>query len=93
MARAGGVLRGTGKVRLGLAQCTLSDTTGHRPREAIECLKRALIATGPHDTSIHIKLAQFHNDLEEYPEAAKYHASVISICSSDSQFSPACCRV
>ena len=59
-----------------------------RPREAIECLKRALIATGPHDTSIHLKLAQFHNDLEEYSEAAKYHASVISICSSDSQFSP-----
>ena len=58
-----------------------------RPREAIECLKRALIATGPHDTSIHLKLAQFHNDLEEYSEAAKYHSSVISICSSESQFS------
>jgi hypothetical protein len=57
-----------------------------RPREAIECLKRALIATGPHDTSIHLKLAQFHNDLEEYSEAAKYHSSVINICSSDSQF-------
>ena len=62
--------------------------TRPRPREAIECLKRALIATGPHDTSIHLKLAQFHNDLEEYSEAAKYHASVISICSSDSQLSP-----
>ena len=61
------------------------DTVRRRPREAIECLKRALIATGPHDTSIHLKLAQFHNDLEEYSEAAKYHVSVIGICSSDSQ--------
>jgi len=33
-------------------------------------------------------LAQFHNDLEEYSEAAKYHASVVGICSSDSQSSP-----
>jgi hypothetical protein len=63
-------------------------TRHDRPREAIECLKRALIATGPHDTSIHLKLAQFHNDLEEYSEAAKYHASVINICSSDSELSP-----
>jgi len=62
-----------------------SNVVWHRPREAIECLKRALIATGPHDTSIHLKLAQFHNDLEEYSEAAKYHASVISICSNDSK--------
>lgn len=69
-------------VRLWQGQAACYEELG-RPREAIECLKRALIATGPHDTSIHLKLAQFHNDLEEYSEAAKYHASVISICSND----------
>ena len=72
-------------MRLGIVLCTGFLTWHDRPREAIECLKRALIATGPHDTSIHLKLAQFHNDLEEYSEAAKYHASIISICSSDSR--------
>jgi len=51
-----------------------------RLREAIECLKRALIGADPHETSINLKLAKLHNDLEEWSEAAAYHRRVVEIC-------------
>ena len=44
-----------------------------RLREAIECLKRALIGAVPHETTINLKLAKLHDDLEEWAEAAAYH--------------------
>lgn len=51
-----------------------------RLREAIECLKRALIGADPHETSINLKLAKLHNDLEEFSEAAAYHRRVVEVC-------------
>jgi len=30
--------------------------------EAVQSYRMSLIATGPHDTSMHLKLAQFYND-------------------------------
>jgi anaphase-promoting complex subunit 8 len=51
-----------------------------RLREAIECLKRALIGADPLETSINLKLAKLHNDLEEWAEAAAYHRRVVEVC-------------
>src|SRR6267154_6480904 len=51
-----------------------------RLREAIECLKRALIGADPHETSINLKLAKLHHDLEEWAEASAYHRRVVEVC-------------
>ena len=51
-----------------------------RLREAIECLKRALIGADPQETAIHQKLAKLYNDLEEYAEAAAYHRRIVEVC-------------
>lgn len=51
-----------------------------RLREAIECLKRALIGADPHETTINLKLAKLHNDLEEWTEATAYHRRVVEVC-------------
>lgn len=52
----------------------------HRFREAIECLKRALIGAPPNETTINLKLAKLHHDLGEPNEAAAYHRRVVEIC-------------
>lgn len=49
-------------------------------REAIECLKRALIGADPNEININLKLAKLHNDLEEWSEAAAYHRRVVEVC-------------
>lgn len=51
------------------------------PREAIECLKRALLGADPSDTNILLKLAKLFDEIEEYVAAAAYHQLVIDICS------------
>ncbi|KZT11024.1 TPR-like protein [Laetiporus sulphureus 93-53] len=51
-----------------------------RPREAIQCLKRALIGADPLETIIHLKLAKLYNDLDEFAEAAAYHRHVVEVC-------------
>ncbi|KZP34616.1 TPR-like protein [Athelia psychrophila] len=66
-------------VRLWQAQGMCYEEIG-RLREAIECLKRALIGADPHETSINLKLAKLHNDLEEFSEAAAYHRRVVEVC-------------
>lgn len=51
-----------------------------RLREAIECLRRALIGADPQETVIHLKLAKLHDELEEYAEAAAYHRRIVEVC-------------
>ncbi|PCH43652.1 TPR-like protein [Wolfiporia cocos MD-104 SS10] len=71
-------------VRIWQAQGICYEEMG-RPREAIECLKRALIGADPHETTIHLKLAKLHNDLDEFAEAAIYHERVIAVCRTDTK--------
>ncbi|KAF7973712.1 hypothetical protein HWV62_14398 [Athelia sp. TMB] len=66
-------------VRLWQAQGMCYEEIG-RLREAIECLKRALIGADPNETSINVKLAKLHHDLEEFSEAAAYHRRVVEVC-------------
>lgn len=56
-------------------------------REAIECLKRALIVADPRDTTINLRLAKLHDDLGELVEAAAYHRRVVEVCMAESQSS------
>jgi hypothetical protein len=69
-----------GAVKPLLVTCRFTDPMLHRLREAIECLKRALIGAAPHETTINLKLAKLHNDLGEWAEAAAYHRRVVEIC-------------
>ncbi|TBU33911.1 TPR-like protein [Dichomitus squalens] len=66
-------------VRIWQAQGMCYEEMG-RLREAIECLRRALIGADPEETVIHLKLAKLHNDLEEYAEAAAYHRRIVEVC-------------
>ncbi|KIL66252.1 hypothetical protein M378DRAFT_161115 [Amanita muscaria Koide BX008] len=54
-----------------------------RYREAIECLKRALIPADPHEISIFLKLARLHQLLDEQAEAVAYHRRVVEVCQAD----------
>jgi anaphase-promoting complex subunit 8 len=54
-----------------------------RYREAIECLKRALIGADPHEITINLKLAKLHHKLEEYNEAVAYNRRVVEVCQFD----------
>ncbi|KAI0704990.1 TPR-like protein [Cerioporus squamosus] len=66
-------------VRIWQAQGMCYEEMG-RLREAIECLRRALIGADPQETVIHLKLAKLHDDLEEYAEAAAYHRRIVEVC-------------
>ncbi|KAI0630266.1 TPR-like protein [Trametes polyzona] len=66
-------------VRIWQAQGMCYEEMG-RQREAIECLRRALIGADPQETTIHLKLAKLHNDLQEYKEAATYHRRIVEVC-------------
>ena len=57
--------------------------TCSRYREAIECLKRALIGADPHEITINLKLAKLHHKLEEYNEAVAYNRRVVEVCQLD----------
>jgi len=54
-----------------------------RYREAIECLKRALIPADPHEITINLKLARLHRLLDEPAEAVAYHRKVVEVCQAD----------
>lgn len=54
-----------------------------RPREAVECYKRALIPADPHEITINLKLAKIHHTLGEYAEAVAYHRRVVEVCQAD----------
>ncbi|TDL17279.1 TPR-like protein [Rickenella mellea] len=66
-------------VRVWQAQGMCYEEMGSRPREAIECYKRALIGADPRETPINLKLAKLHDDVEEYAEAASYHQRVVEV--------------
>lgn len=50
-----------------------------RLREAIECLKRALLGADANEIAIALKLARLHNDLDEAADAVAYHQRIINI--------------
>lgn len=50
-----------------------------RTREAVECMKRALIGADPQDTNILTKIANMFNSEEDYPEAAAYHRRIVEV--------------
>ncbi|KAF8743980.1 hypothetical protein AX14_013382 [Amanita brunnescens Koide BX004] len=54
-----------------------------RYREAIECLKRALIPADPREITINFKLAKLHQLLDEPAEAIAYHRRVVEVCQTD----------
>ncbi|KAG0707330.1 hypothetical protein DFH29DRAFT_896893 [Suillus ampliporus] len=66
-------------VRLWQAQGACYEEIG-RLKEAVECLKRALLGADPREITIHLKLAKLHEELEEQAEAAAYHRRVVEIC-------------
>lgn len=52
-------------------------------REAIVCLKRALVAADPHEITIRLKLAKLHRALDEVADAVSYHRKIVDICQAD----------
>ena len=74
----------------GAQKCFLASRPGNnlivwscRLREAVECLKRALIPADPHEITINLKLARLHRLLEEPAEAVAYHRKVVEVCQAD----------
>ena len=65
-------------VRLWQAQGASYQEMG-RLREAIECLKRALLGADANEIAIALKLARLHSDLDESADAVAYHRRVIDI--------------
>ncbi|KAI6033089.1 hypothetical protein F5J12DRAFT_902772 [Pisolithus orientalis] len=65
-------------VRLWQAQATCYEEIG-RTRDAVECLKRALLSAGSQETTLCLKLAKLYEELEEPTEAAAYHMRVVDI--------------
>jgi len=53
-----------------------------RLREAIECLKRALLGADANEVAIALKLARLHSDLDETADAVAYHRRIIDISSA-----------
>lgn len=54
-----------------------------RLKEAIECLKRALITADAHEITINLRLARLHGLLEEHAEAVAYHQRIVEVCQAD----------
>ncbi|KAJ7287468.1 hypothetical protein C8J57DRAFT_1283989 [Mycena rebaudengoi] len=52
-------------------------------REAVECLKRALIPADSHEISINLKLAEIYSTLQEPDESAAYHRRVVEVCQAN----------
>jgi hypothetical protein len=65
------------------SQYIMEAETTTRPREAVECYKRALIPADPHEITINLKLAKIHRTLDEHAEAVAYHRRVIEVCQAD----------
>ncbi|KAI0342117.1 TPR-like protein [Trametopsis cervina] len=56
-----------------------------RYREAIECLKRALIGADPFETAIRSRMADIHMTICEYREAAACHSHIIETFMADNR--------
>ena len=65
--------------RTRLPQLTSCAHGTHSTREAIECLKRALIGADPSETLIHSRLAKLFHELGDYAEAASYHQHNVEV--------------
>jgi anaphase-promoting complex subunit 8 len=65
-------------VRLWQAQGASYQEMG-RLREAIECLKRALLGADANEIVIALKLARLHSDLDETADAVAYHRRIINV--------------
>ena len=65
--------------RTRLGQLTSCAHDAHSTREAIECLKRALIGADPSETLIHSRLARLFHELGDYAEAASYHQHNVDV--------------
>lgn len=66
-----------------LSRDTYAVLIGSRYREAVECLKRALIPADPHEITINLKLAKIYNTMREYSESTAYHRRVVEVCQAD----------
>ncbi|KAH7888745.1 hypothetical protein F5I97DRAFT_1855159 [Phlebopus sp. FC_14] len=66
-------------VRLWQAQASCYEEMG-RTRDAVECLKRALLGADPREITINLKLAKLHEELEESAEAMAYHRRIVEVC-------------
>ncbi|KAG9316570.1 hypothetical protein JVU11DRAFT_2623 [Chiua virens] len=69
-------------VRLWQAQALCYEEIG-RTRDAVECLKRALLGADARETTINLKLAKLYEELQELAEAAAYHRKVVEICCAE----------
>ncbi|KAL5523535.1 hypothetical protein ACEPAG_7708 [Sanghuangporus baumii] len=63
-------------VRIWQAQGMCYEEMG-RPREAIECHKRALLGADSNDTPLCLRLAKLYDEIEDYRSAAAYHQRII----------------
>ncbi|EJD02696.1 TPR-like protein [Fomitiporia mediterranea MF3/22] len=63
-------------VRIWQAQGMCYEEMG-RPREAIECLKRALLGAEDNDVQLCSRLAKLYDEIEDYASAAEYHQRII----------------
>ncbi|KAF8554160.1 TPR-like protein [Imleria badia] len=69
-------------VRLWQAQASCYEEIG-RTRDAVECLKRALLGADARETTINLKLAKLYEELDEPAEAVAYHRRVVEICRAE----------
>lgn len=60
-----------------------ADIVCGRTRDAVECLKRALLGVDARETTINLKLAKLHEELDEPTEAVAYHRRVVEICRAE----------
>lgn len=62
---------------------TCAHTVRDRTRDAVECLKRALLGADARETAINLKLAKLYEELDEPVEAVAYHRRVVEICCAE----------
>lgn len=61
------------------AHCPCAYIDNGRPRDAIECYKRALISANPNEININLKLANLYGSLQDHTESVAYHRRVIEV--------------
>ncbi|KAJ7462371.1 hypothetical protein B0H11DRAFT_2055441 [Mycena galericulata] len=83
-------------VRLWQAQGMCYEEMG-KPRDAIECYKRALITADAHEITINLKLANLYGLLQDHAESVAYHRRVVEVCQANGRpiqdFAKSCIRV
>ncbi|KAJ7770178.1 hypothetical protein DFH07DRAFT_902372 [Mycena maculata] len=83
-------------VRLWQAQGMCYEEMG-KPRDAIECYKRALITADPHEITINLRLANLYGLLQDHGESVAYHRRVVEVCQANGRpiqdFAKSCIKV